>query len=86
MKGVLKVGKIELTGKKIKIDKPCYKLKYCPYGPLVEKFPLREEGDKMGCGVFGHQCPVFSVAEAFEDILDIEKREIKGQAITEKDF
>lgn len=79
------MGKIELTGKKIKIDKPCYKLKYCPYGILVEKFPL-EEGNEMSCGVYGHRCPVFSVAEVFEDILGLEKKEMKKQAITEKDF
>jgi len=25
------------------ICKPCWELKYCPYGPLVEQFPLHEE-------------------------------------------
>src|SRR5688572_27117364 len=23
------------------VCKPCWELKYCPYGPLVEQFPLR---------------------------------------------
>jgi hypothetical protein len=26
------------------VCKPCWELKYCPYGPLVEFFPLRPEG------------------------------------------
>jgi hypothetical protein len=25
------------------VCKPCWELKYCPYGPLVEQFPLNEE-------------------------------------------
>jgi hypothetical protein len=25
------------------VCKPCWELKYCPYGPLVEQFPLHEE-------------------------------------------
>lgn len=49
----------------IKVDKPCHKLHYCPYGPLVEDFPL-EYGDQS-CDVFGHDCPVFYVAEGFVD-------------------
>jgi len=48
-----------------KIDKPCKKLGYCPYGPLVEQFPLAEDDDPDRCAVFGHVCPVFSVAEPF---------------------
>lgn len=29
-----------LKKKKVKACKPCWELKYCPYGPLVEDFPL----------------------------------------------
>jgi hypothetical protein len=29
---------------KHKVCKPCWELKYCPYGPLVEYFPLHPEG------------------------------------------
>lgn len=25
------------------VCKPCWELKYCPYGPLVEQFPLCED-------------------------------------------
>ena len=30
----------ELNSKLNNICKPCWELKYCPYGPLVEDFPL----------------------------------------------
>lgn len=55
------------------IEKPCIKLRYCPYGQLVEEFPLRsmdeypnqELGDKLSyltkngaLAQFGHDCPV----------------------------
>ncbi len=44
-------------------SKPCHTLEYCPYGRLVEKFPQREKMNGRTCSVFGHHCPVFSVAE-----------------------
>ena len=49
------------------MDKPCHVLGYCPYGPLVEDFPLLEKEDEETCSIFGHQCPVFYVAEPFMD-------------------
>ncbi len=55
---------------KVKVEvklKPCLKLKYCPYGVLVEDFELKEEPNEQSCGVFGHQCPAFQVAEKFVD-------------------
>ena len=46
------------------ICKPCWELKYCPYGVLVESFEIRNDmGDPYRCRVFGHLCPVFRVAE-----------------------
>ena len=45
------------------VCKPCWELKYCPYGPLVEEFPLPEKDDERSCRIFGHHCPVFHVAE-----------------------
>ena len=46
------------------IEKPCYKLGYCPYGQLVEVFNLRKKADKkISCKIFGHDCPVFFHAE-----------------------
>ncbi len=51
------------TKKAKTVCKPCWEIKYCPYGPLVEEFPIAKEDDDKRCLIFGHQCPVFSVAE-----------------------
>ena len=47
------------------IEKPCIKLRYCPYGQLVEEFPLHEGDERLSCLTkngaltqFGHDCPV----------------------------
>lgn len=53
--------------KRITIEKPCHKLGYCPYGPLVEDFLLKSKPTEISCKVFGHDCPVFSVAEGFKE-------------------
>lgn len=42
---------------------PCSKLGYCPYGVLVEEFPLLKDEDDESCPIFQHQCPVYYVAE-----------------------
>ncbi|MFR4162065.1 MAG: HNH endonuclease [Paraclostridium sordellii] len=48
------------------ICKPCWELKYCPYGTVVESFPI-DDDDEYSCRIFGHQCPVFHVAEPFTE-------------------
>lgn len=51
---------IWINNKKVidaKAEKPCHKLGWCPYGQLVEEFPLVH--GKFSCKVFGHDCPVF---------------------------
>lgn len=53
------------------VCKPCWELKYCPYGPLVEDFPLREDRDEKSCRIFGHDCPVFSMAEPFTETKEL---------------
>lgn len=53
------------------ICKPCWELKYCPYGPLVETFPIQEENDDKSCRIFGHDCPVFYVAEPFTETKEL---------------
>ena len=53
------------------ICKPCWEIKYCPYGPLVEQFPLAEGGDPQRCIIFGHICPVFRVAEPFTETKEL---------------
>lgn len=50
------------------ITKPCHVLDFCPYGQLVEEFPLHPKGRKkelreIECKTFGHDCPVFYIAE-----------------------
>jgi hypothetical protein len=65
-----------------KIEKPCRCCGYCPYGQLVEEYPLHPEHkgkdlNKLAeigelftgysCKVFGHDCPVFYQAEPFVD-------------------
>ena len=52
----------------LKKVKPCKKLGYCPYGVLVEEFPLKMKS-KISCELFGHDCPVFYVAEGLEEEL-----------------
>lgn len=49
--------------------KPCWELKYCPYGSFVEKFPITNDTIKS-CVIFQHDCPVFYVAEPFTETRD----------------
>jgi len=56
--------KIEKTNEIKNLVKPCRIISFCPYGPLIaEQFPLLKEPDEMSCAVFGHQCPIYFVAE-----------------------
>ena len=43
--------------KKDELEKPCWGLGWCPYGQLVEEFPLT--GGELRCTVFGHDCPAY---------------------------
>jgi len=55
--------------------KPCEVLRYCPYGQLVEEFPIRKKRNKYSCEIFGHDCPVYYHAEFYNmDAKKIEKR------------
>ena len=45
------------------VEKPCRFCGFCPYGQIVEEFPLKVKSDKVSCNVFGHNCPVFYMAE-----------------------
>lgn len=47
--------------------KPCKIMEFCPYGALVEMFPLQKPRNEMSCSEFGHDCPVFYLAEIFID-------------------
>ena len=54
------------------ICKPCWELKYCPYGVLVEDFEVRHDSDDpYACRIFGHLCPVFIVAEPLTETKEL---------------
>ena len=63
----------EPATKKRDFMKPCHTLGHCPYGALVERFPLRGvrcgfetdpiESKGIACEIFGHDCPIFYVGE-----------------------
>lgn len=55
------------------VCKPCWEIKYCPYGPLVESFPLSDERTEKSCRIFGHDCPVFTVAEPFTETRELRR-------------
>lgn len=55
------------------VCKPCWELKYCPYGPLVEEFPLAESPDDRSCRIFGHDCPVFTMAEPLTETRELRR-------------
>lgn len=46
-----------------KASMPCKKLRYCPYGPLVEQYPLLQKPNIHSCKIYGHQCPVYYAKE-----------------------
>ena len=53
------------------VCKPCWEIKYCPYGSLVEVFPLAEHRSDKSCRIFGHDCPVFYVAEPLTETKEL---------------
>jgi hypothetical protein len=73
-------GPIQLWAEKVNwanrvkaVCKPCWEIKYCPYGPLVEEFPLSEEHGERSCRIFGHDCPVFYVAEPLTETKELRR-------------
>ena len=71
---------IQEWGKKINrnkrvnsICKPCWELKYCPYGPLVEDFPIKEDRSSKSCRIFWHDCPVFYCAEPLTETKELRR-------------
>lgn len=77
-KTLQKNGPIQQWGKKINwgkrvksVCKPCWEIKYCPYGPLIESFPNKKESDDKSCRIFGHDCPVYYVAEPLTETKEL---------------
>ena len=66
-------GEINWSTRVKAVCKPCWEIRYCPYGPLVEEFPLKEEHDDKSCRIFGHDCPVFSVAEPLTETKELRR-------------
>ncbi len=65
----------------LKKEKPCIKLGWCPYGQLVEAFPLKDKS-KFSCKLFGHDCPMFYHAE---DVAENKKKEIYDKMMEGKE-
>ena len=53
------------------VCKPCWELKYCPYGVLVEQFTFGDFENDKTCRIYGHECPVFHVAEPFTETKEL---------------
>lgn len=64
-------NKINWNDRVKSVCKPCWELKYCPYGILVEDFPLEENPTEKSCRIYGHNCPVFSVAEPLTETKEL---------------
>lgn len=65
--------RINWTRRAKAVCKPCWEIKYCPYGPIVEQFPLQKEKDSRSCRIFGHDCPVFYVAEPLTETKELRR-------------
>lgn len=61
--------------------KPCFDTDFCPYGQLVEEFPITKKRTDFSCGIFGHDCPVFYMAEPFIDGGKLDDKEKKKRLI-----
>ena len=68
--------KLPPTKQQTPIFKPCKTLHFCPYGYLVEEFPL-DKIEGINCQVFGHQCPIFYLGEGVYENFDDEKELLK---------
>ena len=60
-----------------KIVKPCKMCGFCPYGQLVEEFPITNE-EGITCLIYHHDCPVFYHAEIFGEDEDATDEEIEA--------
>jgi len=62
-------NKLPIHGKEL--ITPCNVLMYCPYGQLVEMYPLPKNRGRMSCKVFGHNCPAYYQAEPVTEDKDV---------------
>lgn len=66
-------GKVNWNERVKAVCKPCWELKYCPYGILVEEFPFKEEFDDKSCRIFGHDCPVYYTASPMTETKELRR-------------
>jgi hypothetical protein len=59
------------------VIKPCLCLHFCPYGCMIEMFPLRKERTYMACSEFGHDCPVYYHAEGVFESTELTDDDMK---------
>jgi len=50
------------------VEKPCHSCNFCPYGELVEAFPIPKKRTERSCIVFGHECPVYYLSEELSEL------------------
>lgn len=60
------------------VIKPCHILNCCPYGQLVEEYPLPTKRGKRSCKVFGHDCPAYYQTELLGEDKHPTKKEWKA--------
>lgn len=68
-----------------KLIKPCWLLKFCPYGQVIEVFPITKKRSGKSCEVFGHDCPVFYMSEPFMEDLDKKSGKLLDKALNDSD-
>lgn len=56
----------------VEFTKPCHDTGFCPYGQIVEMFPIKHTRDQYSCTVFGHDCPAFYLAEPLAETVPTE--------------
>jgi hypothetical protein len=63
-----------------RVCKPCWELKYCPYGPLVEQAPLLpiERAEIVGHDEYLHSVLASGVIGNVRNISEEEKAEIRA--------
>jgi hypothetical protein len=72
-----RLNKTEIIDKNA--TKPCHRLGFCPYGSIVEEFPIRDQESDFTCKIFFHDCPIFYCIEYSAEKYNLEdyEREIK---------
>jgi len=70
------------------VEKPCWKLGYCPFGVLIYDFSAKvAKNDPRRCSVYGYICPSFFYSQCVVDDADTEGLElVAGKAFTFDDI